>query len=105
MDHFHASSDIGSTFTDTAVLDSGGHLTRYKAATVPGNPVEGVLATFETAARDRGLSLRDLLDRMRIFSHGPTIATSCCSTSAIPTPRSSAWATPPGPARWAAWAR
>jgi N-methylhydantoinase A len=80
MTTYYASSDIGGTFTDTAVLDSGGQLRRYKASTVPDDPVKGVLATLALAAGNEGASLRDFLSRISIFSHGTTIATNAVLT-------------------------
>lgn len=80
MEAFFTSSDIGGTFTDTTVLDSAGNLARYKSSTVPSDPVKGVLATFELAAENRGLSLRDFLGKIRLFSHGTTIATNSVLT-------------------------
>ena len=77
---YYASSDIGGTFTDTAVLDWRGQLRRYKASTVPDNPVQGILATLALAAADDGVELRDLLSRISIFSHGTTIATNAALT-------------------------
>jgi predicted NBD/HSP70 family sugar kinase len=50
MTTYYASSDIGGTFTDTAVLDSVGQLRRYKASTAPGDPVKGVLAAPTASA-------------------------------------------------------
>jgi N-methylhydantoinase A len=80
MLQFYASSDIGGTFTDTTVLDGAGTLTRYKSSTVPSDPVKGVLATFELAAAERGMSLEEFLGKMRLFSHGTTIATNSVLT-------------------------
>lgn len=80
MLNFIASSDIGGTFTDTTILDDKGILSRYKSSTVPSDPVQGVLATFELAAEERKLSLPDFLGRLRLFSHGTTIATNSVLT-------------------------
>jgi len=77
---YYASSDIGGTFTDTAVLDPRGRLRRYKASTVPDNPVKGILATLAFAAADDGVELRELLSQIAIFSHGTTIATNAALT-------------------------
>ena len=68
---YYASSDIGGTFTDTAVLDPKGQLRRYKASTVPEDPVKGILATLELAAADDKVELRDLLSQIEIFSTAP----------------------------------
>lgn len=77
---YYASSDIGGTFTDTAILDGHGQLRRYKASTVPDDPVKGILATLTLAAEDDGINLRDLLSKISIFSHGTTIATNAALT-------------------------
>jgi N-methylhydantoinase A len=77
---YYASSDIGGTFTDTAVLDPKGQLRRYKASTVPEDPVKGILATLALAAADDKVELRDLLSQIEIFSHGTTIATNATLT-------------------------
>ncbi|WP_210494507.1 hydantoinase/oxoprolinase family protein [Patulibacter sp. SYSU D01012] len=68
-------SDIGGTFTDTVTIDEGGAIGRYKAPTVPDDPAQGVLATLELAADERGERLPDLLRRVSLFAHGTTVAT------------------------------
>ncbi|WP_378941147.1 hydantoinase/oxoprolinase family protein [Mesorhizobium sp. ANAO-SY3R2] len=77
---YFASSDIGGTFTDTAVMDPKGNLHRYKVSTVPDDPVKGILATLTLAAADNGIELRDFLSQISIFSHGTTIATNAALT-------------------------
>lgn len=72
---FIAASDIGGTFTDTVVADSTGAMRRYKALTTPEDLVQGVIATFDLAARDLALPLEDFVGRLRVFSHGTTVAT------------------------------
>jgi Aldehyde dehydrogenase family/Hydantoinase/oxoprolinase N-terminal region len=67
---FYASSDIGGTFTDTAVIDGRGRLKRYKSSTVPNDPVKGILATMELAAADNGLVLNEFMSRVGLFSPG-----------------------------------
>jgi N-methylhydantoinase A len=68
-------SDIGGTFTDTVILATDGTVTRYKAATTPGELVTGVLDTFALAAADRGIELEEFVSGIRLFSHGTTVAT------------------------------
>jgi N-methylhydantoinase A len=68
-------SDIGGTFTDTVVADSAGSVRRFKAPTTPTNLVNGVLSTFELAAADAEMSLPEFVGRIRLFSHGTTVAT------------------------------
>ena len=55
--------DTGGTFTDLIVEEADGQLSMYKSATTPQDPVRGVLDTLELAAKDRGLSLSQLLGR------------------------------------------
>jgi N-methylhydantoinase A len=68
-------SDVGGTFTDTVVLDDAGQISRYKSSTTPGNLVDGVLATFDLAAAEAGLDRAEFIGRIRLFSHGTTVAT------------------------------
>ncbi|MDA5194398.1 hydantoinase/oxoprolinase family protein [Govanella unica] len=67
-------TDTGGTFTDLVVEEDDGSISMYKASTVPGDPVQGVLAALTLAAEDRGLSLADLLARGKTFIHGTTHA-------------------------------
>lgn len=68
-------SDIGGTFTDTVTIDADGEIGRYKAPTVPDDPAQGVLATLELAADERGQDLAELLRSVSLFAHGTTVAT------------------------------
>ncbi len=72
---YFVASDIGGTFTDTVVLDASGGVRRYKAATTPENHVEGVLATFDLAAAEAGVTRNEFVTGIRLFSHGTTVAT------------------------------
>ena len=72
--------DTGGTFTDLIVEDGEGRLHMYKAPTTPDDPVEGVLATIELAARDWELDARALLGRGDLLIHGTTIATNAVLT-------------------------
>lgn len=67
-------TDTGGTFTDLVVEEDDGRISMYKASTVPGDPVQGVLAALTLAATDRGLDLATLLDRGDTFIHGTTHA-------------------------------
>ena len=66
--------DTGGTFTDLIVEDDTGELYMYKAATVPEDPVSGVLDALELAASDMSLSLSGLLAKGDILIHGTTHA-------------------------------
>lgn len=67
-------SDTGGTFTDLVVEDEHGHVTMYKASTVPSDPVAGVLAALTQAAEERALTLEELLAKGSAFIHGTTHA-------------------------------
>lgn len=75
MSSMLVASDIGGTFTDTVTIDADGAIGRYKAPTVPDDPAQGVLATLELAAAERGQELGELLRGVSLFAHGTTVAT------------------------------
>ena len=64
--------DTGGTFTDLLVEDEEGGVAMFKAPTTPHDPIEGVLASLESAAQARGLPRRHLLARGDLFIHGTT---------------------------------
>lgn len=66
--------DTGGTFTDLVVKDDDGALRMFKAQTTPDDPIRGVLDSLETAAKDMGLSQRELLARGQMLVHGTTHA-------------------------------
>lgn len=66
--------DTGGTFTDLLVEDEDGSVAMFKAPTTPHDPIEGVLASLESAARACGLPRRQLLARGDLFIHGTTHA-------------------------------
>lgn len=67
-------TDTGGTFTDLVVEDDTGRLHLFKAATVPADPVRGVLDAFGVAAAAFGLERAALLARGSAFIHGTTHA-------------------------------
>ena len=64
--------DTGGTFTDLVIEDEGGKFTIYKAATVPDDPVQGILDVLQVAAEDRDVSLQSLLGESSSLIHGTT---------------------------------
>jgi len=72
--------DSGGTFTDCAVLDDQGRVTRAKAPSTPPNFEQGVLNAVTEAARGLGLELEQLLSETTIFGHGTTVATNILIT-------------------------
>ena len=67
-------TDTGGTFTDLLIEDEAGRIQMFKAATVPSEPVKGVLDAFELAARQFQVDRRTLLGRGEMFIHGTTHA-------------------------------
>jgi N-methylhydantoinase A len=78
--HHIVAVDTGGTFTDCVVLDSEGGFTRAKSSSTPRDFSTGVVQAVEKAARQRGLSLTELLKSTAIFSHGTTVATNAFIT-------------------------
>src|SRR5579864_4474264 len=72
--------DTGGTFTDLLVQDSE-TLRLYKTSTNPDDPVDGILAAFDLAAGQMGLSQRELLLQGDLFIHGTTRAINAIITS------------------------
>ncbi|MDP2410044.1 MAG: hydantoinase/oxoprolinase family protein [Pseudolabrys sp.] len=66
--------DTGGTFTDLIVESDDGQIKMYKAATVPQDPVQGMLDAATVAAGDWKLSLPDFLGRCDLLIHGTTHA-------------------------------
>jgi N-methylhydantoinase A len=67
-------TDTGGTFTDLIIEDDAGHIRMFKAATVPSEPVKGVLDAFEVAAKEFQIDRRSLLGSGEMFIHGTTHA-------------------------------
>ena len=67
-------TDTGGTFTDLIIEDDDGRISMFKAATVPNQPVRGVLAAFDMAAAQLKIDRRALLHHGSAFIHGTTHA-------------------------------
>ncbi len=66
--------DIGGTFTDAAVVKSGGgRAVLAKAPSTPGDYLEGVMTVLEDAAAQLGLALGDLLGAADLLAHSTTV--------------------------------
>lgn len=66
--------DTGGTFTDLIVDDGEGRLSFFKSPTTPHDPVVGVLAVLEVAAKANGRTLADFLGDGATLLHGTTRA-------------------------------
>lgn len=78
---FRIGVDVGGTFTDFLVSGEGQTARVYKSSTTPDNPAVGFFAGLEQAAKDHGLTLQALLDRVDTIVHGTTITTNAVLTS------------------------
>jgi N-methylhydantoinase A len=64
--------DTGGTFTDLVIEDDSGRLEIFKSATIPNDPVHGILDVLEVAAEQRGVPRRELLGGASVLIHGTT---------------------------------
>jgi N-methylhydantoinase A len=64
--------DTGGTFTDLVIEDDDGRLSVHKSATIPADPIQGILDVFEVAAQARGTSARELFAHGTHLMHGTT---------------------------------
>ena len=90
--------DTGGTFTDLVVAEPDGSLSLHKTATVPSDPVRGVLDALAAAAAVGGESLSAYLARGEILVHGTTHAINAIVTG---TTARTAFLTTQGPSRHA----
>ena len=74
--------DTGGTFTDLVLEDDDGRLSLYKSATVPSDPVQGILDVFEVAAHERGVARAELLGTGQVLIHGTTRGLNAALTGA-----------------------
>jgi N-methylhydantoinase A len=64
--------DTGGTFTDLVVESDDGSHTSYKAATVPEDPISGILDVIDVAAAEMGTTRGGLLGGTDTLIHGTT---------------------------------
>lgn len=72
---YRISIDTGGTFTDAVIADSSGTFTIGKALTTPERIFAGMRDAIVAAARERDLTLDELLDDTGILIYGTTRAT------------------------------
>jgi len=73
--------DVGGTFTD-AVVTGAGEVVRAKSLTTHGDPGRGVIAACELAAERLGVTLDDVLPRVKRFGLGTTVVTNLIASRA-----------------------
>ena len=67
--------DVGGTFTDLVLTDSGAVSHVVKVPSIPADPSQGVLSALERLARNLDCTVKDVLRDCVLFVHGSTIAT------------------------------
>jgi len=67
--------DIGGTFTDCLVSDSGGVISIFKSPTTPGEFEKGFINVLHAAAEGHGLTADDFLKQIELIVHGSTVST------------------------------
>lgn len=72
--------DVGGTFTDCLVLDETGELRKFKAATTPEDPSDGLMHSLEKAATHYETTLSEFLNSVEVLIHGTTLATNTLLT-------------------------
>jgi N-methylhydantoinase A len=66
---------VGGTFTDCLVMDETGLLQKFKAATTPSDPSNGLMNALKKAAKHYKSDIRDFLGQIEVLVHGTTLAT------------------------------
>ena len=67
--------DVGGTFTDVVLSDTGGRVAIGKAMTTPQSLIEGLLTAIGGAGAQLGLERRQLLEACELFVYSTTQAT------------------------------
>jgi N-methylhydantoinase A len=73
--------DVGGTFTDLVVEEPGGALILRKSPSTPSDPAKSVLDVLALAARDKDMSLEELLSQGEYLIHGTTRAINAILTN------------------------
>src|ERR1700733_2429236 len=76
---FRIGVDIGGTFTDCVVVESG-HRTVAKSLTTHDSLTDGVFDALRVNAEQLGLTRAELLAATHMFVHGTTVATNAILT-------------------------
>lgn len=73
MEPYRIGVDIGGTFTDCAVIDSGGNISVGKSRSTPENFSVGFFDAIDAAARNMGIETGELLGAATRLGHGTTV--------------------------------
>ena len=72
--------DVGGTFTDVELCESGRPPENYKTPSTPEDPSVGFMEGLRLAAQARGLEPRELVQRIDRIVHGTTVTTNAVLT-------------------------
>lgn len=77
---YHVGVDVGGTFTDFLLYESGGASSVFKTPSTPADPSIGVLDGFRKMAQQVGLSLEEFIAKVELIVHGTTVTTNAALT-------------------------
>jgi N-methylhydantoinase A len=78
--------DVGGTFTDAFIVDTEGNYATGKAPSTHGDIAEGFFAAIDTAARQWGMSVEDVLPHLKVLGYGSTVVLNAILTRSGRTP-------------------
>ncbi|MCX8023538.1 MAG: hydantoinase/oxoprolinase family protein [Syntrophorhabdaceae bacterium] len=74
---FEIMIDTGGTFTDGVLKDGKQNIEVAKAETIPADPAKSIINCIELLAREKGMSLSELLNETSTVTIGTTLPTNC----------------------------
>ncbi|MDH3235474.1 MAG: hydantoinase/oxoprolinase family protein, partial [Alphaproteobacteria bacterium] len=83
MARYKVGIDVGGTFTDFLLMETGGATEIHKVLSTPEDPSLAVLTGLEQMADGQGAALPDFLKAVEIIVHGTTVTTNAVLTGRI----------------------
>ena len=80
MTRYKLGIDVGGTFTDYFLWESGGQVETFKVLSTPEDPSVAVLQGLSEVAESRGCSVGDFVARIDTIVHGTTVTTNAVLT-------------------------
>jgi N-methylhydantoinase A len=72
--------DTGGTFTDCVLMDEQGEIFIGKSPSTPDDFSMGIINSIDVVAKEMGITMDELLNNTKLFSHGTTVATNATIT-------------------------
>lgn len=72
--------DTGGTFTDCVLMDEQGEIFIGKSPSTPDDFSMGIINSIDVVAKEMGITMDELLNNTKLFSHGTTVATNAAIT-------------------------